>query len=206
MEDKIAVYKSRFLDMYRAAGSPESDNWYVDANTRVQTLAVAHGIDFNVCAAVVAALSPRVRWLTNHGIYQNIVAADTLIKGFRHHVRKSTVFGMVPGFHANKRKAWKILRQNDPSVLSGPKVTAFYHNIIDPYGTDHVTVDSWMVAVAEDLPLDADKTNYSPGIVGYNRIKKAIMNAALEVAIHPVDFQSIVWAQAKLTSGSYRTR
>lgn len=197
----------RFKAVYSAAGSPGSSNWYYEANYKVQQLADKHDIDFNVCAAVVAALSPRVRWLApKSGKYPNLNAADTLIKGYRHHKKKSDVFSTVPGYNQNKRKAWKILRQNSPDPLSGPKVTSFYFNIIDPDNADKVTIDSWMYGIAYDLDLTVAKEQYAPkSLKEYDMLRDAVIQAAHDVNVHPVDFQAIVWKHAKASTGYFRT-
>lgn len=206
MSEHLQAVENRFAGAYIAAGMPVSDNWYWSANSMVRDLAAKHGIDFNVCAAIVAALSPRIRWQNARGdIYPNLDAADNLITGFCHHKAKAKVFANVAGFNHNKVKAWAILRSGNISILSGPKVTAFYHNIVNPDNDEHVTIDSWMFAVAYGLSFTAAKEDYSPTKKQREIILQALRNVAAQYAISTIDLQAIVWQWAKESSGHWRT-
>jgi len=206
MSEHSTAIRNRFEAAYIAAGMPAQDNWYNEAHDMVRDLANKHGIDFSVCAAVVAVLSPRIRWRTSKGNgYPNLEAADNLIRGHRHHIKKTVVFSNVAGFDFNKSKAWDILRTNDTSLVSGPKVVAFYNNIINPDNDDYVTIDSWMFAIAYGLDFTASKTNFAPNKRQHEEIKSALISVARQYAISTIDLQAIVWQWAKESSGHWRT-
>ena len=207
MKDHSQAVENRFEAAYIAAGMPSTDSWYHEANVTVKSLADKHDIDFKVCAGIVAALSPRIRWQTAKGNgYPNLEAAENLIRGYRHHKAKSVVFANVAGFNHNKEKAWQMLRENSTEALSGPKVTAFYNNIVNPDNDDNVTIDSWMIAIAYGLSFTDSKENYAPsGMKEYDDVKQCLINVAQKYAISAVDFQAIVWQWAKESSGHWRT-
>ena len=189
--------KARIEAEFINAGMPSNDNWYTVANEDVRRLATKHSIAFNTCAAIVAALSPRIRWETKNGKKTNLNAADTLITGYRHHDAKASVFSRVAGFDRNKRKAWDILRSGDPTLLSGDKVTSFYRNIVDPDDDSNITVDSWIISIALGLPINTAKNNYIATSKLYSIIRTAILEVASYFGVSGTDLQATIWQNVK---------
>ncbi len=110
--------------------------WYSDARCAASQM---HD-HLPTAVGVIAALSPRVRW------EHNLKLADELIKT-----------GYVRGvLSRNVYKARLILECKSASGpcgapvehLSGPKVTAFYYAILDPFGNTDPVVDSHILRAA----------------------------------------------------------
>ena len=188
------------IEAFYLQHKPAPSDWYVQAHSDVQKLANCHGISLKVAAAVVAVLSPRVKWAaadTN----PNLDAANNLIRGFRHKKHgKGIIFSMVAGFHANKEKAWKILRTGDITYCSGPKVSAFCHNLIDPYDDTYVTIDSWMTCIAFNLDLAQNKVNVAPTPKQQEQIVEA-----LKVVAYSYDFMNALQFQASLWESAQKS-
>lgn len=89
--------------------------------------------DVNRAAGVIAALSPQQAWPTNKSM------AAQFYNG-----RRDVHTG------DNVRKAERILNGETPlDVLGGPKVRAFYLNIMDIDSTEAVTIDRHAIMIAE---------------------------------------------------------
>lgn len=177
-----APYTRRLLQVYAQATRrdvAEGIRWYATARREIDTVARATGIDADTVAAVVAVLSPRMPWR------HNVDAAATLIRQYRDGVDVENATAIM-ALHANIRKGYRIL-QGDRSALRGPKVTAFYLNLIgDP---DAVTVDVWAYRAATGRDLDGN----APGIREHRAIARAHENAARRVGLTPAEFQAVAW-------------
>lgn len=90
------------------------------------------GITVEQATGIVAVLSPMISWR------DNLFAARRLIGSGGEDCRG-------PGFRRNYEKAVKILRENDLSVISGPKVLPFYKVLLD-HTCSEVAVDTHMLA------------------------------------------------------------
>lgn len=176
-------------------------NWYHEAQQDVQALADRFNIDLDVCAAIVAALSPRIRWRSKTST-PNLDAAENLIRGFLHHRKKTDVFKKVAGFDRNKFKAWDILRTGDTSLLSGPKVWAFFQNLLNPNNDNFLTIDSWMTCIGCGLPYDQAKNSISPTPLQAEYIQTALRVVAYGYGLDSaVELQAILWTYAKAKAG-----
>lgn len=172
----------RLIDAYRGAPLAAIEDgraWYPTAAREAARIArPTDGIDVVRAAAVIAALSPQVRWA------QNVVAAERLIAA-RGGLSDST----VPGFNANVAKARAIIRggplYGPGDALGGeaPKVRAFWRAICgDP---DSVVLDVWAMRAAG---LDG-----APSGARYRKVAEMYRRAAAKVGEAPRDFQAIVW-------------
>lgn len=153
-----------------AATLAEGREWYSHAERMVAELAAHYGLARSTVAGVVAALSPQRRWR------ENVAQAETLLE--RRPVRNA--------YQANVLKAEAIADGADPlEVLGGPKVRAFFANLIG--GREVVTVDVWAQRAATGRDLEAPKWGR------YRRIARAYREVAARVGEHPRDFQAIIW-------------
>lgn len=147
-------------------------SWYSDARAVIATLANEVGTDDITFAAVVAALSPRIRWDTN---------LDAATRIFRASVNGEPE-PVVAGFGHNRRIAWDIANGGSLDLITGPKTMAFFNNLID--NEQAVTVDIWMYRAAG---VYADN----------NGNREAIRNAIVEIAkdtdLTPAQIQAIIW-------------
>jgi hypothetical protein len=161
----------------RAAGH----GWYSRARDLAESLASTASTsvgpltdedEVRKAAGVIAALSPRLAWRKNVEYAQLAYIVREGIERESHRGlrlvsddTKAAIFaGMIPTLNANARKAYRILSGEDPEdVLRGPKVTAFYHTIVNPTDPRAVVVDRHAIAIAYNRPLSDDETSKALG-------------------------------------------
>jgi hypothetical protein len=181
-EDRMSA--DRLAAAYRrapVAAIADGREWYPAAYREAERIARPDvGITPERAAAVIAALSPRVGWA------QNVAAAGAMIAS-----RGTISFDLLPGFHANKRKARAIIRGGElggpGDALGGdaPKVRAFWRAICgDP---DAVVLDIWAMRAA------GENADIAPRGARYERIAQAYRDAAEIVGESARDLQAILW-------------
>lgn len=166
-----------WLSVATAADLANGLAWYDRARSQAESMAAEHGLSVAHCAGVIAALSPRCQWATNVAAARRMVSAA--VSGELEPVAAGTL--------ANRTKAWRIARGEDPElVLSGPKVRAFYANIMGDH--DAVTVDVWAARAAEgrDHP-------HAPVKRRYRLLAESYRRAGERRGMHPRDVQAAVW-------------
>lgn len=160
-----------------AADLEQGLQWYDDALQRTQKIAPQHSVE--TAAGVVAALSPMTGWSTN---LKNAAKLTAL------HAAGEPMPTSGYGFKRNTAKAWRILAGEHPlQVLSGPKVTAFYHNILGC--NEHVTVDRWAIRIAYGDPNGVTSVAKRE----YDRIATAFRVVAAELGIPARHLQAATW-------------
>jgi hypothetical protein len=167
--------KARNLtEEHRALGSV----WYVEAATFAQDLAESTGSGFNECAAIIAALSPRTSWKLN----LKAAAACAFYE--------PKPAGVIT---RNWHSAGAIRDGLGPEdVLRGPKVFAFWRNIVGD--KERVTIDVWALRTA-----GYEKSHLTPR--EYVEIERAFVAVAAEHNMAPRDFQAALWV---LERGSHK--
>lgn len=166
--------------IFQATGSTliEGAAWYHEAHTRAAEL---YPQDVAVAAGVIAALSPRCRW------EENLRRAAELLKAYQRGDEQP------PSLHLNLavNRAWAIAKGAEPlEVLGGPKVRAFYRNLL--LDEESVTVDVWAARIAEG------KVNpIAPNGRRYNLIARAYREAAQRLNISPATCQATAWIQVR---------
>lgn len=151
--------------------------WYWRAREECRNLAEKHNLPLETVVGVVAAISPRMRWDVN------IEQADRIISG-----KKSWAF------KSNDDKARRIVQTGDTSILSGPKVTSFYQNILEPDHPDVVVVDTWAWRIWADK-----RTTKTIDKRLYWRVAADYREAARIAGITPSRLQAITWEYARRT-------
>lgn len=180
----------------------DSLNWYSEANSFAKILSVTYGVTPEIAAGVISAVSPRMPWLRNKSIAEDILAS------FRYFDESLSAMAIAQqmrlGLFSNIAMAVKIARGEDISnVLTGTKRRSFYNNIIEPTMGDSVTVDTWMarsimnttnvtLKVASDL-LRANRIALGGTGVGYYVIAEATRNVATDMGILPHEVQAAYW-------------
>jgi hypothetical protein len=172
------------LAVYRWANPSavrEGTAWYHAAHTYARGLSERYGVTLEQAAGVLAALSPQLRW--DGGAHNNMTCADQLI-------RTGDTSGVLGG---SKRKALAILAGSAPlDILGGPKVRAFYANILDPESSQEVTVDSHATDVA--MGKRAASRQFELARAGrYEHIAAAYRMAAAMVGVSGLTMQAICW-------------
>ena len=77
----------------------------------------------------------------------------------------------------------------------GPKITAFYHNILDPLDRRFVTIDGHMVAIWRNQELTMREA--IPKAREYRTISEAVKRIAQHHSMVPCDVQAIMWHARK---------
>lgn len=160
--------------------------WYDRAREEATSLAYLPGCgSVKRAAGVIAALSPRCQWGANvNGAHAMIRAAVT-----------SAPEPIVAGIATNRARAWRIANGEDPdAVLSGPKVRAFFANIMGD--VDAVTVDVWATRAATGR-TDRDGLKRRR----YRLIAESYRRAGARRGLHPRDAQAAVWTVYRRTYG-----
>jgi hypothetical protein len=170
-----------------AADLADGLSWYSRANDLAAALSAGAPISRAQAAGVIAALSPRNAWSSN------VQGATAMVAAYAALEAEPT----VAGTNANRVKAWAILNHaGDPlDILGGPKVRAFYANIMGDL--EAVTVDVWAARAAEGH----DNPN-APAGNRYKRIAAAYREAASAVGIAPRDMQAAVWTYYRRVFGA----
>lgn len=172
------------LDVYDSASASERADgmaWYRAAN------ALAWEIDpmrpWNG-AGVIAALSPRLRWDKNEA-YARLAYN---LKGYDLDV----VSNYIPTLGNSRNKALAMVNGAHVSDVLGKglKTNAFWHNILNPYTSNEVTVDKHAFNIA-----NGERTGYDVVITDKNyRIVADLYREAASIAgIAPLHMQAITW-------------
>jgi hypothetical protein len=172
------ISTENILDTYHRTSDfdrHEGLNWYKTARVECETLATEYSLPVHLIVGIVAVLSPRLNWR------KNILAAKAVIDGTK-----------VPGaYPKNVEKAKTILETGEVfPTLSGPKVTAFYTNILHYNIEGPVTVDTWAYRV-----FLGDWNWYAKAIPDEEIfwVGQAYREAASQVGLTPQELQAIVW-------------
>lgn len=154
----------------------EGRHWYDEANRQARIMALAYGVPVETAAAIIAVLSPQVSWTRNVAMARELFAT-----------------GATSGLGANVEKAQALLAGANPDdVVSGPKVSCFYANILDPSGHE-ITVDRHAFDIAQGRRTD-DKTRGQLALKGhYARYCQAYQLVADELGIGACQLQAITW-------------
>ena len=168
---------------YRATAEELRDgiDWYVQAHQWCAGIAARYGLTLEVAVAITAAMSQGQSWDNNR------MAVVSLLEGT----------GKCPAYKDVLSKVKNILETGDVSLLTGPKITAFYQNILDPWRSEAITVDRWMARLA--VEGWEGKLTVTPS--RYNRIAPAIAEAARMVGLSAFQFQAVVWLVARREAG-----
>jgi len=167
--------------------------WYLTAHNQCREIADYFNTRIDIVCAVVACLSPMVRWQLSSGAYPNLNGAVALF-----HAQSDDVFTRVNGFNTNKSKALRIILEGDTSILSGTKVRAFFDNLLNPLSSNEVTIDSWMFRLVLNDFSTATKDSWVKNRTTSTRIaKRVVADLAKKYGYSPLDMQAILWEIAR---------
>jgi hypothetical protein len=191
------------LQRSKASGAYEQQKaWYHTAHDLVGQHAQAAGIPPETFAGMVAATSPRALWQSKTGRLVNIEYAEKAAEHARANPGKSgrEVADSLakPGMLRQSLASAIDVHNGKPveQVLKGPKIRSFYNNLVDPSGTDHVTIDTHMVrAMLNDHGAD-DKAvaKFATG-KKYSWSADRVRAIAGANNITPAEAQAAIWEQ-----------
>mgnify|MGYP006188809695 CR=1 FL=1 len=178
------TYVDNILDVFDTATTADVQSgmyWYNEAN------ALAWELDpFKPwqSAAVIAALSPRLRWDKN-AAYARLAYS---LKGYD----ISEVENYIPALGNSRVKALKMVNGMHwtDALGKGLKTNAFMDNILNPLTSNRVTVDKHAFNIA-----NGERTGYDITITDkvYREIEPAYVEAARIAGIAPLQMQAITW-------------
>ena len=168
--------------------------WYKDANKIAEHLAIDYRMDISVTCAVIAVLSPRLRW------EQNIFDAEALIDAFYHGGYARAIKTKSSAFKANKMKAIDImLGEYDLESFykveerkSGLKVASFANCIRYPDDSNCVCIDVHATSIWVGERITKQNVyNITPK--RYAVMSEDYRTAAQKLQMAPMDLQAITW-------------
>lgn len=178
----------RMYDQATAMDRQEGKEWYDTAHYLARYFAREYRVTTQQAAGVIAVLSPRTVWA------DNLLAAEKVLE---HWCDEGSARGFEQGnlrvTGINIAKAFKFLEGHE-EVLHGPKVEAFFDNIMVPRTSMRVTVDGWTYRIAHNC-LGVDGV---PNIRGrrYDKIEMAYVWLAYHLNLLPSELQAITWVTA----------
>lgn len=175
-------YTENILNVYRRATADDilmGMSWYGDAH-----MIAREAGDPVKGAGVIAALSPRMPW------HRNVILARAAFQN------PLTGGGLKRSIAA----ANAIMGGVDPlDVLGGEKTRAFYHNILHPFTSNEVTVDTHAIKIA-----GIDRDSVGKGL--YREIANAYRAAAAVAGMSPLDMQAVTWTTYRRESNLWTHR
>lgn len=149
-------------------------DWYSSAMTACETMSDATGVDLELVAAVVAALSPQTMWSVN------LRAAELLL----------TTGEQLPAtLGQNHRRALSVLDGTVRPEDWSAKIGRFWQNILGDW--QPVTVDSWAWSIATgDLPVSLLSRRGA-----YATVEAAYQQVALAHNVPPAVLQATTWTR-----------
>jgi len=173
----MSEFETNILAAYRRASTDDIEygmNWYASACALAQSLTPDSP---KVGAGIIAALSPMTSWP------ENIKKAKMMIET-----------GNTYGLTSNVSKAAQIRAGKNPlDVLRGPKVRAFYLNIIGENSAETVTIDRHAIDIAHGRVMSDDERAPWSRIKGNRELVTAYLNVAETLDITGAQLQAIVW-------------
>lgn len=182
----------RLIRLYESATDEELAyglSWYGQANDRARELADEFGYTTRQVAGVIAALSPQTSWPEN-------------LK----RVRMLLETGDTYGFKLGRGRAQSILADvADPDeILGGPKVRAFFDNIVDPLNSTAVTIDTHAYSAAAGQVTTERMRKVLDRQGEYDRIADMYRSAARYLGVAPHVVQAVVWVVWRNRNALYR--
>ena len=190
MTPKLAI--RNILATFARATPEELDagaTWYARARAQCELLSSLSFVPLPQVCGVVAALSPSNRW------ERNLLDAATALRvaGYDHSRGYATYAGQVA--KAQKLAQVTPLPMGAEEILDilgkGLKTRAFFHNILFPSTSQHVTVDGHAANIARGKRLPLAQTRVTPR--EYAALSAAYIEAAAQAGALPTTMQATTW-------------
>lgn len=216
---EVPTTTRQVMKVFRSSTIQERSNgreWYRRARTLAEELVREYGTNFakvetykdavERAAAVIAVLSPRLNWNKNVELAKQAYTDIWQVRGLAtdNEMLREMVANSVanfPGLKTNASKAYALLLGEDPEdVVSGPKVTAFWRTITNPFDPRAVVVDRHALDVAMGKVLDDRQRGIILGRKGaYDALSDLYRRAAKQLTKEmgaewtPAEVQATTW-------------
>lgn len=160
--------------------------WYWKAYNIAHEIANESGHSHSRVCGVIARLSPAVRWSHNVKVARELCCTGEV--------------QAYSGYTPNIARAQVILEHGWTPAPYGPKVNAFFRNILDPLDPEHVTLDRHMLALVRWHRFGA------PHNAAYQRLTRPWLRAANQLNIIPNQLQASLWLSVKERTSEKSTR
>lgn len=171
---------------------------YPNYHRTIRDLAERYGIPFERAVLAFVILSP------SNSLMGNLRGLKTCIVA--HGLGIPAGSFTVSGYGKWRHRAMEALAGRVTlGDLQGPKIRAFYDNILDPWGSRHVCVDGHMICIAagKDMTM-VEAQMWSRGL-GYRALLRAVeadvVGLARRVRLPPPAVQAILWTARKREKG-----
>lgn len=148
-----------------------------------------YGFKYNRVVAAFCALSP------NSDYVGNLRSTVSVLAGIKAGIPENKI--AVATYHHCRKRAYAYATgaASYLDTVRGPKITNFYHNLMDPKDTRWVTIDGHMVAIWRD-----DRATMKDSLVRrkeYQTIKGAVQRVAFKHHLIPNQLQATLWFTRK---------
>jgi hypothetical protein len=189
LENLTRVYRYADADDRR-----EGKLAYQRYNLTMCTFADKYEFGLDRVVAAFVALSP------NNDYHGNLRSLASVLDGIDKGVPLEQI--TVTTYNHGRDRAYAYLQGTEKFVSPdrGLKTLAFYHNILDPDGTEYVTIDGHMVCAYEGF----DKTMTEAAVRSrkhYYEIAAAVKAIAFADMLVPCEVQAITWFARKRKLG-----
>ena len=169
----------------------EGAEWYPLAAEYAADLALQSHRSKECCAAVIAHLSPRMRWERNVLAAHVLLVDKEMLPGVMARSGNKALEAIQADECSGDRTSWEPYRLEATFGRDAKKTLRFYQNIMGDH--EVVTVDIWALRAAR---LDGDdKLIQRAGV--YEAVEYAYQVASRRKGVSPATFQATVWVVTK---------
>lgn len=186
--------EKNLADMFRKADKvdiAEGELAYYRYNMLMDNLSAKYGFTLERTTAAFVSLSP------NNDYKSNLRSLVSCLRGVADGRADEEI--TVSTYKHCRNRALKFLRGEADFLTQthGPKVTAFYHNIIKPFDGAHVTVDGHLSAAWHGKNWTMKEALVTRR--EYREITHAVKRLAFRWCMVPNQYQAVVWFARKRT-------
>ena len=184
----LKVYKQATPEQKKTGGGA-----YKDYNKQLKALAEFHSFDFKKVAAAFAALSPGISIDRN---FEFIIKLCDFIKAEKDPSRLKEI--RYVGYPGGLVRAYDIILgflDFETSLAKNSKKTlSFYHNILNPEGEEHITIDRHMISVyLGRAATETERVKVFSNAAAYKRLAKIFFEVAERLKVKPLELQAVCW-------------
>lgn len=180
----------KWLDRADAIDMEEGLLAYQRYHMVMAQMSIAFSISLEKVIAVFVSLSP------NNDYVGNLRSTVSVLAGINHGVDEERIT-ISTYKHCRKRAFQYGTGERDfLKETKGPKITNFYHNLLDPLDSRYVTIDGHMNAIWQDKNLTM-KEAIVRNNREYNEIAYAVKKLAFREMMLPNQLQAVLWFTRK---------